>query len=363
MNSHLSRRRLVAESWFTLSPEDQKEALAFAAAESGWPANLLEKDIWVVWALQTLGTEQQLLETLTFKGGTSLSKAYGLIDRFSEDVDLTLNIQHLWPEVDLAPAVNPSQADKRRKDADRKLKQWVREIPLQLLQAVAAATGVTLELVLEQSEAGRRQQPTIVIHYQPLIPAPDHSSGYVRPTVRLEFSAHSTGEPHGPMPISCEAATHLAMLDFPAARPLVMDARRTFLEKAAAIHVACRKGRWGSGDSDRYSRHWYDIDRLARAGIAEAAIRDRALAVEVVQHKEDFWRATDADGQPINYGQVINGQLQLVPTAAARQALESDYRAMTDSGMLRGEIPSFPDLMKRIALLEQQCNAIARSLW
>lgn len=362
MNSRSSRRRLVAESWFALSPEDQKEALAVAAAESGWPANLLEKDIWVVWALQTLGTEQQLLETLTFKGGTSLSKAYGLIDRFSEDVDLTLNIQHLWPEVDLAPAVKPSQAEKRRKAADRKLKQWVRKIPLPLFQGAAAASGVTLELVLEQSEAGRRQPPTIVIHYQPLIPAPDHSSGYVRPTVRLEFGAHSTGEPHGPMPISCEAATHLAMLDFPAARPLVMDARRTFLEKAAAIHVACRKGRWGSGEGDRYSRHWYDLDRLARAGIAEAAIRDRPLAVEVAQHKEDFWRATDADGQPINYVQVINGQLQLVPTAAAREALEADYRAMTDSGMLRGEIPSFLELLERIALLEQQCNAIARSV-
>ena len=165
MNSRTSRRRLVAQSWFELSPEDQTEALAVAAAESGWPANLLEKDIWVVWALQTLGTQQQLLETPTFTGGTSLSRAYGLIDRFSEDVDLTLNIQPLWPEVDLSPAVNPRQADKRRK---------------------AAAS------------------PSIVIHYQPLIPAPDHSPRYVRPTVRLEFGAHSTGEPHGPMPISCE---------------------------------------------------------------------------------------------------------------------------------------------------------------
>ena len=135
----------MAESWFALSAEDQKEALAVAAAESGWPANLLEKDIWVVWALQTLGAEQQLLETLTFKGGTSLSKAYGLIDRFSEDVDLTLNIQHLWPEVDLSAAVNPSQADKRRKAADRKLKQWVREIPMPLLQAAVELAGVARE--------------------------------------------------------------------------------------------------------------------------------------------------------------------------------------------------------------------------
>ena len=352
----------MAESWFALSPEDQKEALAVAAAESGWPANLLEKDIWVVWALQTLGSEQQLLETLTFKGGTSLSKAYGLIDRFSEDVDLTLNIQHLWPEVDLSPAVNPSQADKRRKAADRKLKQWVREIPLPLLQAAAAGAGVTLELDLEQPEAGRREPPTIVIHYQPLTPAADNSSGYVGPTVRLEFGAHSTGEPHGPMPISCEAATHLAMLEFPAARPLVMDARRTFLEKAAAIHVACRKGRWGSGESARYSRHWYDLDRLARAGIAEEAFRDRPLAVEVAQHKEDFWRATDTDEQPINYLRALSGNLQLVPIDAARQALEADFQAMTDSGMLRGEIPSFAELLTRISQLEERCNAIARSI-
>ena len=351
----------MAESWLALSPEDQKEALAVAAAESGWPANLLEKDIWVVWALQTLGAEQQLLETLTFKGGTSLSKAYGLIDRFSEDVDLTLNIQHLWPEVDLAPAVNSSQADRRRDDANRKLKQWVREIPLPLIQGAAAAAGVTLELDLEQPEAGRRQPPTIVIHYQPLIPAPVNSSGYVRPTVRLEFGAHSTGKPHGPMPISCEAATHLAMLDLPAARPLVMDPKRTFLEKASAIHVACRRGRWGSGEGERYSRHWYDLDRLARAGIAEAAIRDRPLAVEVAQNKQDFWHTTDAAKQPIDYVQVINGELQLVPTADAREALEADYRAMTDSGMLRGEIPSFPELLDRIALLEQQCNAIGRT--
>jgi hypothetical protein len=117
-----------------------------------------------------------------------------------------------------------------------------------------------------------------------------------------------------------------------------------------------------NGEGERYSRHWYDLDRLARAGIAEAAIRDRPLAMELAQHKEDFWRATDADGQPINDAQVINGELQLVTTAASREALEADYRAMTDSGMLRGEITSFLELLERIALLEQQCNAIARSV-
>ena len=193
-----------------------------------------------------------------------------------------------------------------------------------------------MKLTLKAAEPRRRQPPTIVLHYPPLIPAPEGTYGYVRHTVLLEFGAHSTGEPHGPVPITCEAATHLVMLDFPTARPLVMDPKRTFLEKAAAIHAYCRKGRWGSGEGDRYSRHWYDLDRLARAGIAEAAVRDRTLAAEVAQHK--------------------------VSTDAARQALESDYTAMAGSGMLRGEFPSFPELLARISQLEEQCNAIARSL-
>ena len=97
MNKIRERWRFVAESWFALSAEDQKEALAVAASESGWPAYLLEKDIWVVWALQILGTDQQLLQSLTFKGGTSLSKAHGLIDRFSEDVDLTVVLRFSAP--------------------------------------------------------------------------------------------------------------------------------------------------------------------------------------------------------------------------------------------------------------------------
>ena len=82
----------------------------------------------------------------------------------------------------------------------------------------------------------------------------------------------------------------------------------------------------------------------------------------MAQHKEDFWRAMDADEQPIDYLHALSGNLQLVPIDAARQALESDYTAMASAGMLRGEFPSFPELLARISQLEEQCNAIARSL-
>jgi hypothetical protein len=348
----------LAEHWFSLSAEEQREALEVAAASSGWPACLLEKDIWVVWALEALGSNQTLLDALTFKGGTSLSKAYGLIDRFSEDVDLTLNIQHLWPDVDLSPAANPSQAEKRRKAADSRLKVWVPQIPLPLLEKAAAAASLPVALSMQERKPDRREPPTILLRYEPLIQAPAGASPYVRPTVLLEFGAHSTGQPHGPMPITCEGASHLPMIDFPTASPQVMHPKRTFLEKAAAVHVFCCKGRWGSGEGDRYSRHWYDLDRMAAAGIAAAAIGDRALVIEVAQHKEDFWHANTADQLPIDYFKAFNGQLRLVPTGSARQALASDYAAMTDSGMLRGEPPSFLTLLDRIAALESLCNRL-----
>jgi hypothetical protein len=88
----------VAESWFSLSAADQGEALEVAAGRSGRPARLLEKDIWVVWALDVI-YRSPLASALTFKGGTSLSKVYQVIDRFSEDIDLTYDIRQLVPDL------------------------------------------------------------------------------------------------------------------------------------------------------------------------------------------------------------------------------------------------------------------------
>jgi predicted nucleotidyltransferase component of viral defense system len=88
----------VAELWFELSRADQAEALEVAAARSGRPAHLLEKDVWVVWTLGALYSSP-FAQALTFKGGTSLSKVYGVIQRFSEDIDLTLDIRELVPDL------------------------------------------------------------------------------------------------------------------------------------------------------------------------------------------------------------------------------------------------------------------------
>lgn len=111
----------MAESWFSLSREDQVEALEFAAARSGRPAHLLEKDIWVVWVLSAI-YESTLASKLTFKGGTSLSKVYRIIDRFSEDVDLTYDIRELAADLLKEGNPIPDSASQEKKICHRTLK-------------------------------------------------------------------------------------------------------------------------------------------------------------------------------------------------------------------------------------------------
>ena len=345
----------MAERWFSLTAEDQREALEVAAATRGLPAYLLEKDIWVVWALEALGSDQHLLEALTFKGGTSLSKAHALIDRFSEDIDLTLDIRQLLPDVGMPPAPSKKKAKQRREKVNALLPKWVADKPLPLLQKAAADAGLEISIIVNPKKS------VLELHYAPILQAPTVGDPYVSPKVVLEFGAHSTGEPHGPVEITCEAAKALEGIAFPSARPLVMDARRTFWEKATAMHVFCRRGQWGKGDGTRYSRHWFDVDRMATAGVGEKAIEDRALAKQVADHKEDFWRSRDSANQPIDYRAAISGSLQLVPTGEAYIALEADYAAMLNSGMLRGDPPKFNELLGRIAVLQEQCNALTRS--
>jgi Nucleotidyl transferase AbiEii toxin, Type IV TA system len=131
----------MAEDYLTLSREDRLEALGVAATESGRPVHLLEKDIWVVWAIEG-PFSAEFGKHLVFKGGTSLSKAYNVIGRFSEDVDVTYNVRELIPELVGDNASFPksnSQADKWRDAIEEKLPAWVQDKAL--LCALAAVSS------------------------------------------------------------------------------------------------------------------------------------------------------------------------------------------------------------------------------
>ena len=141
----------MAEDYLKLSREDRLEALGVAATQSGRPIHLLEKDIWVVWAIDALFSSE-FGKHLVFKGGTSLSKAYDVIGRFSEDVDVTYDVRQLIPElIGNGPSVprSNSQADKWRKSIDKKLPAWVKDKALAVINKHIEATGVDVKVGVE----------------------------------------------------------------------------------------------------------------------------------------------------------------------------------------------------------------------
>jgi hypothetical protein len=336
----------MAENYLILPREDRLEALGVAATKSGWPVHLLEKDIWVVWAIDGLFSSE-FGEHLVFKGGTSLSKGYDVISRFSEDIDVTYDVRELIPELvgDGAPIPKTnSLADRWRAAIDDKLAAWVQDKALPAINKHAAATGVNVTVTADGTD--------IYIDYDPLATG----SGYVPPRVKIEFGARSTGEPFEKRQITCDAADDLPDLKFPSARPQVMLPKRTFWEKATAVHVFCKRGTQG----DRLSRHWHDLVRLDDADFADAAFDDRALANEVAEFKAKFFRAKDSKGNPIDYTAAVSGALQLVPDAETLKALEADYQKMADDGILLDDAEPFADLIKRCADLERRANAKGR---
>jgi len=171
--------------------------------------------------------------------------------------------------------------------------------------------------------------------------------------VMLEFGARSTGEPAEARRIVCDAAAHLTGLAFPEAEPRIMRVERTFWEKATAAHVYCLQGR---DRGDRFARHWYDLVRLDDEGHADAALGDRIRAMAVARHKAMFFVEKDANNLLIDYAAAIQGQLALVPTGAALDALSDDYGRMVADGLLMDEPEPFARLMNRCREIEQKAN-------
>lgn len=335
----------MAEPFLDLSSDDRREALAVAAARLRRPAHLLEKDVWVVWTLQTLFAAP-FADHLAFKGGTSLSKAYGAIRRFSEDVDLTYDIRALAPDLvgDAGEPIPPNRSQQKKwtDEIRGRLPTWIAQEVMPSIERQLNAEGLYARVT---QDADR-----VAIEYDAAMAHGD----YVRPAVLLEFGSRSTGEPIESRSVVCDASAALPGVSFPHATPRVMSAERTFWEKATAIHVFCAQGRFRGGE--RFSRHWHDLSRLHDVGVGARAIADRSLAQMVSRHKGAFFPERGADGAWIDYERSINGELRLVPEGDPRSALASDYQRMVGDGLLLDDAESFDALMARCAAIETLAN-------
>jgi hypothetical protein len=322
----------VAEPYFSLSDEDRAEVLELGRERTGRPAHLLEKDVWVVWTLGTL-FGSPVGAGLTFKGGTSLSKAYRIIDRFSEDLDLTYDIRRLIADLAGGEEFLPTSRSQASK--------WTRAVRDRLPEWIAGAVQPAIQEALDQASLGAKlelsgaDKDNLLLHY----PAVKRGTGYVAPVVTMEFGGRSTGEPHSTMPVTCDIEGQVDGVSFPAASPMVMSVTRTFWEKATAAHVYCAQGRIRG---ERYARHWHDLAAIMRSPHFEAAIKDREVARAVAEHKSHFFSEKNAAGHTVDYFAAVAGSMQVVPEGAAREALAADYASMLEDQVMVADL--FPRL-------------------
>jgi hypothetical protein len=339
-----------------LPPRDRSDLFRTAAALRGnMRAELVEKDFWVCWTLKRLFTLNSPPAGLIFKGGTSLSKVYGAIARFSEDVDLSFDRAALGFGGENDPAAAPSkkQTQKRLDDLADACRKLIREKFLpQLAGEFTDLLGTTPspETWRIEPDPDDPDGQTLLFHYPAGLaegrgaPAP-----YVRPVVRLEMGARGDQWPAEDRTIlSYAAETVPRPFREPRCGVHVLAAERTFWEKATVLHASCHCPE-GKPLRERQSRHFYDVVQLFEAGIGKNALADLDLLREVAAHQAVFFRSSWS-----RYEEAVPGTLRLVPPSFRRKELEEDYRKMEE--MVFGEPPPLDHILAVLGEIERAVN-------
>lgn len=337
----------------TSSDADRAGLFIETAARLGTPAQNVEKDFWVCWTLDALfhGLEPGS-PRLLFKGGTSLSKAFDLIPRFSEDIDITVFRE------DLGQAAEPAELDALSGKQRRKRLDEIRTacqayiggaLAEQLSQRIARFGNERLSLELDPDDA---DQQTLLLWYPPAL---TRGNDYIRSAVKIEAGAKSALDPHRLATVQPYIAQELPALDLQVHNVTTVEAERTFWDKIIIIHGLRqwfeRRGELRHG-GQRVSRHYFDLYQLMQASGAQAWLQNKALAADCATHARLFFGSPD-----LGLERAAHGTFTLAPPDAMRDALARDYNAM--AGMIFGPVPDFANVLASITALEDAATAQA----
>ena len=327
------------------APKQRDEAFREAAAQLELPELIVEKDFWICWSLKQLFKLPTFGDHMIFKGGTSLSKAYDVIYRFSEDVDISLDRRLLGFEGDHDPE-NPDLSGKKQKQLLQELQDAAKAaVAGPVLAGIKSSVALSLEQDFSLTVHPNDPQ-TLLFSYPPLR---DDLDGYVNPTVRFEFGARGVHLPAEKKQIS--PYVYQAFPDLMAKGEIdvkVLGIERTFWEKATILHMLYHRNP-DKPLSDRMSRHYYDMAQLIKHHAKVRALDGLDLLEQVAHHKSVFFKAAWA-----NYDQAKPGSLRLMPDKALTSALRRDYTGMKE--MIIGDAPSFDDILNAINAFEAEVN-------
>ncbi|HSY43294.1 MAG TPA: nucleotidyl transferase AbiEii/AbiGii toxin family protein [Candidatus Acidoferrum sp.] len=339
--------------FFKRTAEDRATIIRETAARRGLLTVMVEKDFWVSWILAVLFAHPEFGTQLVFKGGTSLSKVFGVIERFSEDIDLSVGPVFLGVSEELLEqAKSRNKRTELMKELEAACGERVQNRFLPELERIAReALGKRPggEPWMEFEVDGTTHSPVVLFHYPSIAPT---GFEYLRRFVKMEFGSLTDQRPVGTHAIQPWLAEEFPkpFEDF-RCKLVALELERTFWEKATILHAEHHRDP-AKPIRDRFSRHYSDMAALARHDVTQRALARDDLRQRVADWKSRFFPASWA-----KYDEAKPGTFRLVPPDHRLAELKKDYQAMQD--MFLATPPPFEDILKTVQNLENRINGIA----
>ena len=330
------------KEFLALSLEEQQGALTHVATQKGLPLIVVEKDLWVTILLHILFGENGS-EGILFKGGTSLSKGFDLIDRFSEDIDVTYSINTLkqhygefedpWNYFDDSNEWSNKKLERELLNLKKIGQRYTDEI---LLKIVKDELKDIVDLEFDVVSEG---EMTLYIHYPKLLEESEYGgSYYVKPVIKVEAGVRSARVPTITRSIDSFFEQILGRSD-----PIdveILRPDRTFWEKATILHAENSRNEPSRIEKRNHmSRHIYDLVKLYNSEYGKMAIDNLELLTDVVSHKSTFYKDNRAD-----YKNATPKNIKIVPTSELNSSFKADYEDMAKS-MIIGNPPTYKKLV------------------
>ena len=338
----------MMDEFVKLPKEEQLAWINEAASRKGVTPTIIEKDYWVCWTLKEIFSINELKSILIFQGGTSLSKAHRLIERFSEDIDLTVDRAFLGISDSDIYENTRKKRDKLLQEIGSRLaiKLEVEVLPLLKTKFSESFSQLGIERNNWSIQIDLEDNQNISFYYPKVINNPIED--YIKPTIKLEFRAKGEKEPSFNAYINSYLAQvtghfHTEKIEINTLKP-----ERIFWEKVFILHAQHNI----SGDktlSSRIMRHYYDVVMLAKHEIGREAIEDTELLCDVIRNKENCFPS-----KGLGYHTARVGSFRLSPPLHQIQTLKQDYQNTLE--MIFGTPPTFEQLINELSMIEKVIN-------
>ncbi len=336
--------------------EDRRGLFLATSNRLGTSLQNVEKDFWVCFLLDLIFNGRSANEPrLLFKGGTSLSKAYGLISRFSEDLDITVFREDIGQNIDLDNMENLSGKQQRirieaiKQSCKTYIQNQLKERLNQQLMTLFRELNISFKDIPVIPDPDDPDDQTLLMRYPSVS---TEINNYVIPMIKIEAGAKSALEPHQLVSIQPYIADEIIKDNLIVPDIITIKAERTFWDKIVILHGLRR---WHDNRNQlrhqghRISRHYYDIYKLVHSPVGQKTQNDITLGLDCVRHSKMFFNSKDLD-----LLHCYPGSFSIMPTQEMIEILKRDYNAM--AGMIFGEVPKFSNVLEVIEQLEETIN-------